>query len=335
MYSGIDKDAQYLVDMIFAPLYQKICFTALKMNLFSYLQKPFSAEELAKAQGWHSENTAHFLDVLTGMKLLKKEGQTYQNTLISQKYLVSGTEYYLGDFMQVYLNSGDFNEETLSALVRQGPEAAEKVKGSKVSSTDMIETMRCAQNGARAAELKEILADVPEYKNGKKLLDLGGGTGMLGVTAAKGNLQLNVVIFDIPAMENAIQETISQNKLENRVSVITGDYLRDDIGSGYDIIFAFATLNFAKPAIADILYKLHGALNDGGILITYGDGIHPDGTTPVDMVAGWLPYTLKNMDFRMPSGLISATALSVGFRTANTVTLPSFSGTVELCIIRK
>jgi len=335
MYSGIDKNAQYLVDLMFAPIYQKICFTAIKLNIFSLLQNPISYQTLANNQGWHSENTSHFLNVLVGMKLIEKNGDTYQNTPTSQKYLIPGTDYYMGDFMQIYFNASDFHEETLSILIRKGPDAAGEEKVSNVSFADMVDIMRSAQKGARSSELMEILSDVPEYKSAKKLLDLGGGTGMLGITAAKGNRQLSSVIFDIPGMKSAILESINQNDMADRVTVITGNYIKDDIGSGYDIIIAFATLNFAKPAMEDIMRKLYSSLNDGGVLITYGDGIDTDGTTPVDMVAGWLSYTLKGMDFRMPSGLIPKTALNVGFRTAHSMTIPTYSGTTELNIIRK
>ena len=104
---------------------------------------------------------------------------------------------------------------------------------------------------------------------------------------------------------------------------------------GYDIILAFATLNFAKHAMETIMCKLYAALNPASVLMTSGDGIYADGTFPVDMLAGWLPYTLKGMDFRMPSGLIAEAALTAGFRMARTMTLPTYSGVTEINILKK
>ena len=48
--------------------------------------------------------------------------------------------------------------------------------------------------------------------------------------------------------------------MEERVNAMGGDYLSSDIGSDYDIILAFATLNFAKHAMPDMLKKLYKAL---------------------------------------------------------------------------
>lgn len=335
MYKGIDKDAQYLVDLTFGAVYQKLFFTAIKMDVFSKLQSPCSAGDFAKTMDWHSENTEHFLNTLTGMELLIKDGERYQNTPGSQKYLVKDSEYYLGDFMLIYVTMADFDEESLAELIRKGPQAAQEETVSNVSFADMIDSMRKAQSGARCAEAKRILADLPEFESAKKLLDLGCATGMIGITAAKANPDLEVALFDTPQMAAGMEETIAANNMADRVTAMAGDYLTNDIGSGYDIILAFATLNFAKPAMNEIMGKLYEALNDGGVLLIAGDSIDADGTSPVVMVAGWLPYTLKGMDFRMPSGLIPDTALAQDFRSVRTVTFPAYSGTTELNIIRK
>jgi hypothetical protein len=92
---------------------------------------------------------------------------------------------------------------------------------------------------------------------------------------------------------------------------------------------------FSQPVLGDVMRKLHAALNPGGVLITSGDGIHPEGTQPAEMVVGWLHYTMKGMDFRMPGGLIPEAALTAGFKSVHTSTAPTCSGATEINVIRK
>ena len=334
-YEGIDRDAQHLADLMYAPAYTKICIAALELDVFSNLTDPKTAEELAKTLGWHVKNTEFLLDTLTGMGFLHKNENIYQNADCSRKYLVRGTERFMGDFMQMYVGLSGYEQTDLAALVREGPQAAPEENVSNISFADQFAAMRRAQSGARSYETVRILNSIPEYASAKKLLDLGCGSGMLGIAAAKDNPHLDVVVYDTPAMEPGIRESIELSGLQKRVTAIGGDYLSGDIGSEYDIIIAFATLNFAKHAMEDVMRKLRAVLNPNGVLITFGDSIHSSNTLPADMLAGWLPYTLKGMDFRMPGGLVSESALAAGFRNVCTTTVPAYSGSTEINIIRK
>ena len=45
-------------------------------------------------------------------------------------------------------------------------------------------------------------------------------------------------------------ESIRLSGLEERAVPMTGDYLTDDIGSGYDLVLAIATLSFVEQEMA-------------------------------------------------------------------------------------
>lgn len=335
LYMGIDREGQYLVDMLYAPAYTKLCLTAAEMDVFSKLTAPKTARELAAEMGWHEQNTGLFLEALASIRLLQKEGGQYQNSPCSNTYLVRGSERYMGGFMAMYAGLGGFAQTDFAGLVREGPQAAGEEPVSNVSFADQFAAMRLGQTGERAFEVGKLLCGLPEFAGAKRLLDLGCGTGMMGLEAAALNPELQVVLFDTPAMEPGMRESIGECDLEDRAVAVGGDYLTGDIGSGYDIIMAFATLNFAKPVMEDVLRKLHAALRPGGVLIATGDGIHPDGTQPAEMVVGWLAYTMKGMDFRLHSGMIAECALAAGFRNVHTSMVPTCSGPAEINIARK
>jgi hypothetical protein len=335
MFEELDRDGQYLAEMLYAPARAKLCLTAIEMDVFSHLVAPKSAGELAKELSWHTGNTGYFLDALTGIRLLQKDDGSYRNTEIAAIYLVRGGARYMGDFMLMYAGLDGFEQCDLAALVREGPAAAKKEPAGNVSFADRVAIMRSGQTGERTYEAVRLLKSLPEFAGAKKLLDLGCGAGMLGIAEAKENPRMEVVLFDTPQMEPGIRETIGLSGAGNRVTAMCGDYLGDDIGSGYDIILAFATLNFAKPVLGDVMKKLHAALTPNGVLLVSGDGIHSGGTQPAEMVVGWLPYTMMGMDFRMMSGAIPGAALAAGFRSVHTTELHSCSGMTEINVIRK
>jgi len=94
-------------------------------------------------------------------------------------------------------------------------------------------------------------------------------------------------------------------------------------------------LNFAKHALDSVMEKLYSALNTGGVLVTSGDGIHSEGTMPIDMVSSWLTYAMQGMNFGMPIDLIPDSARKAGFDSVNSFTVPSYSGTANINILRK
>lgn len=56
-------------------------------------------------------------------------------------------------------------------------------------------------------------------------------------------------------------------QMEDRVQVMGGDYMKDDIGKGYDIIFVSHTFYKPKELVIPLLKKIHGALNREGLVI--------------------------------------------------------------------
>jgi len=82
--------------------------------------------------------------------------------------------------------------------------------------------------------------------------------------------------------------------------------------------------------------KMRAAMNEGGVMICVGDGIHHDGTRPKDMLAGWLVYGLRGMDYRIPRSLIADAALKAGFSSVQTLAnIATYMGNLDIDILRK
>jgi len=95
------------------------------------------------------------------------------------------------------------------------------------------------------------------------ILDLGGGHGRYAATFAAALPQTQATLFDRPLPTRLARE-ISGNGFSTR----SGDFLCDELGGPYDIVFmAYIVSGIALGDIRTLFKRLRGAVNDGGYLV--------------------------------------------------------------------
>ncbi|OGG55456.1 MAG: hypothetical protein A3F84_01470 [Candidatus Handelsmanbacteria bacterium RIFCSPLOWO2_12_FULL_64_10] len=99
---------------------------------------------------------------------------------------------------------------------------------------------------------------------GDRVLDLGTGSGVLGIAAAKLGARCVAVDIDPVALDNA-RENVAANGVADRVEVLCGsiDAVRE---AGFDVIVA----NIQTHVLVPLLGDLRGRLRRGGRLILSG-----------------------------------------------------------------
>lgn len=222
----------------------------------------------------------------------------------------------------------------IKRLVEEGPGGDSQPEG-KLAFEQYVQNMRDSQLGFRQTEIQKMVKELPEYPEIRKILDLGCATGLLGLGVIGEREDVYGILYDRPAMEPAIRESIRLSGLEERAVPMTGDYLTDDIGSGYDLVLAIATLSFVEQEMAGLMKKLYKAMNPGGVLLCYSEGIERDGSGPWDMMLGWLPYNMQGYNLGVKKNEITEAAMAAGFRSAEKRTGIYSTGNVDVDIFRK
>ena len=110
---------------------------------------------------------------------------------------------------------------------------------------------------------------------GKRVLDIGTGTGVLAIIAALSGASV-VVAFDNNewAVENT-RENIALNNVEGRIDVIEGE-LSDVTKTGFDIVLANLHRNLIIELLPEIAARIAapaGTLLTSGVLIVDYDGL--------------------------------------------------------------
>lgn len=114
---------------------------------------------------------------------------------------------------------------------------------------------------------EETLNAVP-LADTKRLMDVGGGSGMFLSAALARWGHLKGVLFDLPAVVPAGRQRFADVGVADRVDVVGGSFRDDPLPEGADTISLVRVLyDHADSTVRDLLAKTHAALSPGGRLI--------------------------------------------------------------------
>ena len=322
--------------MLIAPIRSKLLLTAIELKVFNQLSETMSAEDVAAAIDSHPENTRLFLDGLAACDLVTKKDGTYRNTTIAQEFLVEGSQTFMGPMFTITAQTF-FALDDLPKLVREGPPppTPEADMASGEIWAQYAATMANAELAGMARQAPDIFAGLPEFPTPTKMLDLGGGPGLIGISIVAAHPGMSGTIFDKPAVVEVAETFIREYGLEDRMTVMGGDYTTDPIGEDYDLIWASNTLSLARDDIDSLIAKIYGSLSPGGVFLAMHEGLTHERTRPDAMVLSMMPLSLMGQDMRFDQGEIADSMLRVGFGSVRSRTLDTDWGPMDLDIGRK
>jgi demethylspheroidene O-methyltransferase len=113
----------------------------------------------------------------------------------------------------------------------------------------------------------EILDAYPVGKH-RCLLDVGGGEGTFLIEASKRAPQLNLMLFDLPPVAERAQQRFEALGLAGRARTVGGDFLKDDLPEGADVLSLVRVVHdHSDAAVATLLKAAYRALPEHGVLL--------------------------------------------------------------------
>jgi hypothetical protein len=331
----LENDYGKLYEMTFVPIRIKLLLTGIELKVFNHLSKPTSAETVAQAIHTHLGNTRVFLDGLAAIDLVNKKKGLYQNTSLAQTFLVEDSQTCLGQ-MLTFMASAHAPLENLTKLVKEGPPPQpEQSRFSEEMLAQSAVMMANIELAGDAQQMVRIVSELPEFSSFQKMLDLGAGPGLIGLSIVDAHPTMKGVVFDLPPVVKVAKTFIKEYGMENRMDVLGGDFNCDAIGEGYDLVVTCNSLQFAKE-IDSVVKKIYYALNQGGVFVSiFGFGQTHERTKPESLVLGLLPSALMGLDTGFDQGYIADSMLRVGFKSICSRIVTSGWGQMELDVARK
>lgn len=230
----------------------RVVLTANNYAVFEHLRTPKTAAEVASAVGTDPRATEILLDAVSALGLLKKSGGKYRNEAMAKQFLLKNSPWYQGDMLR-HADSLWKSWSGLDDVLRTG-------LPNRSVSRDNESFIRAMHNNAvfRARDVIKIV----DLRKVKKAVDLGGGPGTYSMELARQGI--SVTLFDLPDTIEIARKLINEAQYRN-INFRSGDYLVDDIGTGYDLVFIsqiFHSLS-ADQNLA-LLEKSREALNPNG-----------------------------------------------------------------------
>ncbi len=273
-----DLSPSTIMDSVYAFREARVLLTAFELDLFTHLGDEWkSSEEAAHLAQTNPRATDRLLNAICASGFLVKKKGKFSNTPLTSRFLVKGKPDYLGGLMhQVSLWN---TWSTLTDAVRRGSSVVvrDPVVGSGVN---WLEAFIAAMH-MRATRQAPAIVKLINLKGVKRVLDVGGGSGVFSMAFVRARKGITAVIFDLANVINLTKGYIDAENLGSLISVVGGDYTVDPLVHGFDLVFMSAIIHSNSPEINKQLFrKAFEVLNPDGRLLVVDYIMNDDRTSP-------------------------------------------------------
>jgi len=284
MANSSDAGFGQIMDMARGFQVARMLMAAVDLNLFDFLSEPQSAVETAAWLKADARATGIFLSGLAGQGLLVKEGELFRNSRVADRYLVRSHDDYRGAIVKhiehTWKRGWDDLKETVLAGRPPSVDPEKWVDGRPEREEAEVRAFILGMH-AIARDLAPQVAAKLDLTGVRRLLDLGGGPATYAIAFAQAHPELRATVFDLPLPIKIAQENIARNGLTDRVDTLAGNFLKDDLGAGYDFIWVSQILHsYDEDQNRRLIAKAVAALNPGGTLAIQDFFLNADGVSP-------------------------------------------------------
>ncbi|MGA2142851.1 MAG: methyltransferase [Brevinematales bacterium] len=218
--------------------------------------------------------------------IFEKDG-LFSVSKLAQEYLSSGSFWDLSPYI------GSLKDRPICLLMyevfKTGKPAAwagkkEGGEWKKEMEKDDFAGAFTAGMNSRGAYLARGIARKFNMKGFKKLLDIGGASGIYSIVFASVFGNLSALVFDKPPVDKIAGNCIKKFELEGRVKTAGGDFFKDEIPEGYDLHFLSHVLHdWDKEQAQNLIVKSYKSLEKGGSIAIHDAHANRNKTGPVSV----------------------------------------------------
>ena len=286
-----------LLEMVYGSWVAKTVTVATELDIFTIIAKKGSLTgvEIAKNLNVETRPAEMLLNACVSLELLEKDGSKYNNTPLTDEFLVKGKPNYFGD-MILLTGTRDYEVwiDLKKAVVTNKPVRPDIIAltANPESARPFIKAMH---NVAIAPAI--ALSNLIDFSKFECLLDLGGGSGAYPIMIRKKYPNLKVMVFDRPYVCEVAEEFIKKMGASSNVATYPGDYWTNKFPEGADVVLLGNVLqasNVEKNKI--LLQKVYDYLPRGGMVIAVEILLNEDKAGPASATLFGLLMLMVSQD---------------------------------------
>jgi SAM-dependent methyltransferase len=254
--------------------------SALKLGVFNALgASEKSAAELAKILSTDERATEIALNALVSMGVLGKAADKYSNGADAAAFLVEDAPEYRGAILKHVANTWEDWAE-LTDTWRTGAARCLRKEGSIPKDPQGVENFIIGMENITREMAPALAARLP-LEGCRSILDLGGGPGNYVLEFAKRCPEAEVVHFDLEVTSAIASRFIKGKPGSERIELVAGDFMKDDLGEGYDFVWVSQVLHmFSEVDAKGLVGRIGEALVPGGKLCVHEHFLNEDKISP-------------------------------------------------------
>jgi hypothetical protein len=244
----------------------QVLFASSELGVFDFLAAgPLTADEVAERCHSSPDYTARLLNACVACDLLEKQHGRYANGQLASEYLTTTGPQTLAHWVRFM---GDCYRpwSGLAGAIRDGRPVADGfdqiARGEDYTRHIILAMHEYALGPGRA------IVDTLDLRGRTRMLDVGGGPGTYSILLAERFPALTAEVYDLPPVLEITRELIERHGMTGRVTTRPGNYVTDELGSGYDVVLLSNMLHQESPETCQaLLRKAHAALAEHGLLV--------------------------------------------------------------------
>ena len=297
----------YLLELATGHYKSKVLFVSTNLKIFTILSKqPKTLIEIAEELNIKMRPASMLLNACVALKLLEKKDSVYSNSLTAKQYLVEASPRYMEPaFFKFDEHSYLLFDKLEEAILRnskqisiQDPQNPELLASCmQIANRDDYRSFLSAMDPI-AEWPAGVIASTFDFSRFRKLIDVGGGTGIYSIAIVRKWPNIEAMIFDLPYVCEIGERIMKEKGLFHRIKYHSGDFFKDDFPEG-DLAFLSNIIHGYGPEKCDILLRrIYDSLPNGGGIIISDLILDEDGCGPETAVLLSLYFLLITEDGR-------------------------------------
>jgi predicted O-methyltransferase YrrM len=255
-------------------------------DFFNRLDKaPADIDAICKSLGIKARPADVMLTLFKAYGFIRKKNKKYYLSDVARDYLTGRAGFDLSSYVSS-LQNRPICQDMKKVLQTGRPANWAAAKEGKDWATAMedsgfAESFTAGMN-SRGAYLAHGLLRAIDLGGRRKLLDIGGASGVYARILVEKYPGLSATVFEKPPVDKAAGYSIRKFGLNKRINVAAGDMFRDSLPQGYDVhLLSHVLHDWDVNEVRLVLKNSFENLKPGGIIIIHDAHINNAKTGPI------------------------------------------------------